>query len=63
MKIRYVGPANVPVEIAATGQRCARGEPVDVKADLARSLLKQATWEKVVEPPPEDSEPEADEAS
>lgn len=54
MKIRYVGPHQT-VEIAATGQICPKGETVDVKADLARSLVKQASWEKV-KPKPEAKE-------
>ncbi len=55
MKIRYVGP-HKQVEIAATGQVCPQGEPVEVKADLARSLLKQASWEKVKPEPKPDQE-------
>lgn len=45
MRIRYVGPHKT-VEIAATGQTCDRGKTVDVPADLARQLCKQASWKK-----------------
>lgn len=46
MKIRYVGPHKT-VEIAATRQTCDRGQTVNVPADVARELVKQASWKKV----------------
>jgi predicted acyltransferase (DUF342 family) len=46
MKLKYQGP-HASVQIAATGQTVVRGETVDVKADVARQLVKQASWVKV----------------
>lgn len=46
MRVRYVGPHKT-VEIAATRQTCDRGQTVDVPADVARQLVKQAAWKKV----------------
>lgn len=45
-KIRYVG-SEESREIAATGQVVERGHLVEIEDDeLAKSLLKQAVWEK-----------------
>lgn len=55
MLIRYIGPARA-VQIAATGQNCPQGEPVDVADDLAESLLAQSVWEAVPEVPEPDPE-------
>jgi DNA-binding protein len=47
MKIRFLGPAP-EVQIAATGQSVKRGETVDVEAIVARELVKQSSWKKIV---------------
>lgn len=46
MKLKYEGPF-ASVQIAATGQTVARGETVDVKAEVGRELAKQSVWKKV----------------
>ena len=47
MRIKYVG-SHDEVEIADTGQVCARGKSVDVPDELAESLLDQpSNWEAV----------------
>jgi len=46
MKLKYVG-LSASVQIAATGQTVARGETVEVKADVARELAKQSVWKKI----------------
>jgi hypothetical protein len=43
MKIVYDGPFD-EVEVPAAGVVAKRGEPVDVDADVARSLLEQDVW-------------------
>lgn len=42
--IRYIG-ASPAVEIGPTGQRAEQGKRVEVREDVARSLLEQDVWE------------------
>lgn len=46
MKIRYVGPHDA-VEVPSDTETfvCERGHLVELPDDLAKSLLKQDTWE------------------
>jgi hypothetical protein len=48
--VRYCGPA-AAVVIAATGQRVARGETVEVDAELGAALVRQAAWSAADETP------------
>lgn len=43
MEIIYTG-AHLETEITATGQIATREVPIDVREDVARSLLEQETW-------------------
>ncbi len=47
MKLLYSGP-HAEIEVAATGQRCERGDVIDVPEDLGKALLEQAPddWSK-----------------
>lgn len=48
MKVVYKG-RHPAVVIAATGQRAERGKPVDVRDDVAASLLEQG-WQPAQSP-------------
>ena len=47
MKVTYTGP--MPAVIVQ-GIRCARGETVDVSAEIAKSLVEQDVWTEAKPP-------------
>lgn len=58
MLIVFVGPEAARV-IVDTGQTAVRGEPVDVRDDVAEALLRQTVWREAAgdEAPTDDGSP------
>ena len=48
MKIKYIGPSKIGVEILSTTQHVASGKTIEVSEELGTSLCEQKTnWKKV----------------
>ncbi len=56
MLITYVGPFSAGVEIVATGQHAAPGDPIEVSDELGASLCEQAVWIEAEETPDQEDE-------
>ena len=50
MRITYIGPQRARV-VASTGQKCDRGESIDVPDSVGERLVRQSAWERAVASP------------